>query len=428
MSEQQLQPKISLAPTYQVIFGLSWDAERKNENIDLDLSGVFFSGYGGKMDACYFNKQVTDDESMRLTGDSRDGKEGGYDEQLIINLNAVNEQVAAIIVSISCHSQHILSNIYSGMLDIKDANGVLIHQTSLADLIRFSPGPDDFNSIIGHCVFRDPENPGKWALQPLLKPTYGKTFEDFMEPMRQSLLFLIHPGLMEEFRFQINNEKPFNVTKGQTVNISGLNKIRIGLGWDPLEENSFSADSSDEIDLDASCIMMEGPNVVDTIYYGKKTSNDGSVKHGGDNLTGEGEGDDERIYVELNKVAPNITCLIFTVTIYTDNYTFKDVENEFVRIFDRSSRKEICKYKLDNMSAFDRKNAMIFCKLYRFGNEWRFLAIGEPETGTTAMALKPLMPKYADPMYEPVVHKQNRKKSSKNHKKSKKSKKTKSRR
>jgi hypothetical protein len=64
------------------------------------------------------------------------------------------------------------------------------------------------------------------------------------------------------------------------------------------------------------------------------------------------------------------------------------------------------------MGAFDKKNAMIFCKLYRFGNDWRFLAIGEPEVAQNPGALKSLMAKYADPMYEPIVHKINKKKNS----------------
>src|SRR3990172_10383105 len=198
-----LLQKVSLQATNIIQCGLSWDAEKKNEKIDLDLSGVFFNGFGKTMDAAYFKKLITDDGSMNLTEDSRDGTKSGEDEELKIFLDKIHHEVIAIIISISCHSDHSLKNIYSASINIKDHANIQIHKMSLSDFINSIQDQNDYNSLISYCIFRDPEFNGSWSLQPILKPCYGKTFDDFKEDMRQSLFFLIHPGLMEEFRLEI---------------------------------------------------------------------------------------------------------------------------------------------------------------------------------------------------------------------------------
>jgi tellurium resistance protein TerZ len=385
-------PPISLAATNFVNCGLSWDKELKEEDFDLDISGVLFNGYGKILDAVYFNNLASKDGSINLTQDSRDGVEGGEDEQLMIDLSKVHQDACAVVISVSCHSSHMLNYIQSGLLQLRDHAGAVIHGTPIANV-------GNSTSAVMYCLFRDPADMTKWCLKPIFQPCDGRTFEDFKEVIRRSLCFIINPALMEEARYDINNEHRFNMDKGNALNITGVGEIFMGLGWDP---------EYDGMDLDASCVMMEEDRVVETVFFGHLTSKDGSIRHSGDNISGEGAGDDERIYVELNRVPLNITALIFVVNIYTNNRYFSDVDNEFVRVVNCNSNKTMCKYKLDDMSTFDKRNAMVVCKLFRFGTQWRFLAVGEPEDGRRAQDMLPRMPMYAHPGYMPVVPKVNR--------------------
>ncbi|MGR9036926.1 MAG: TerD family protein, partial [Gammaproteobacteria bacterium] len=148
-----------------------------------------------------------------------------------------------------------------------------------------------------------------------------------------------------------------NLQKGQKISLSkeaggSLSKVIMGLGWDVkksgggLLKGMFGGGGSESIDLDASCVMFNDDNkVVDLIWFRQLKSRDGSVIHTGDNRTGEGEGDDEQIIVELNKVPANVKALVFTVNSFTSQ-TFENVDNAFCRMVDGSTNKEIARYTL----------------------------------------------------------------------------------
>lgn len=188
-----------------------------------------------------------------------------------------------------------------------------------------------------------------------------------------------------------------NLQKGQKISLSkeaggNLNKIVMGLGWDAKKSGGggllgglFSG-GGDSIDLDASCVMFDDNNkVVDTIYFGHLKSKDGSIVHTGDNRTGDGEGDDEQIKVELDKVPASVKALVFTVNSYTGQ-TFDSVDNAFCRLVDAKTNAEIARYTL---SAQGSHTAQIMAKVYRHGGEWKMHAIGENGTGRTIENLLP---------------------------------------
>ena len=105
----------------------------------------------------------------------------------------------------------------------------------------------------------------------------------------------------------------------------------------------------------------------------------GSVRHCGDNLTGAGDGDDEQIIVELNRVPANYTKIVFTVTIYQARerkQQFGMIRNAFIRVVDADNGKELCKFNLSEN--YDGRTAMVFGEVYRHNGEWKFGAIGEP--------------------------------------------------
>lgn len=189
-----------------------------------------------------------------------------------------------------------------------------------------------------------------------------------------------------------------NLQKGQKISLSkeagsSLNKVIMGLGWDAKKTSGGMlgglfgrGGNSDAIDLDASCVLFDGDNkLVETVYFGHLKSRDGSIVHTGDNRTGAGEGDDEQIKVELNKIPAHVKALVFTVNSYTGQ-SFESVENAYCRIVDGSNNQEIARYTL---SAQGSHTAQIMAKVYRHNDEWKMHAIGENGSGRTIENLLP---------------------------------------
>ena len=186
-----------------------------------------------------------------------------------------------------------------------------------------------------------------------------------------------------------------NLEKGQKISLSkeaggNLTKVTMGLGWDAVKKGGMLGglfgSNGGSIDLDASCVMFdEGNKIIDTVWFRQLKSKDGSVVHTGDNLTGEGEGDDEQIIVSLDKVPANIKALVFTVNSFTGQ-TFDSIESAYCRMVDSSNNKEIARYTLSGKGSH---SAQIMAKLYRHNDEWKMHAIGENGFGRTIEALLP---------------------------------------
>lgn len=181
---------------------------------------------------------------------------------------------------------------------------------------------------------------------------------------------------------------PINLSKGQKVDLTkgnpGLKNIMVGLGWDV---NTY--DSGADFDLDAAAFMVgengKCPMDSDFIFYGNLAHASGAVKHMGDNLTGEGDGDDEQIQVDLSKIPANISRIAFTVTIYDADQrrqNFGQVSNAFIRIVDESTGTELIRYDLGE--DFSIETAVVVGELYRHNGEWKFNAIGSGFQGGLA--------------------------------------------
>ena len=173
---------------------------------------------------------------------------------------------------------------------------------------------------------------------------------------------------------------PISLQKGQKVDLTkgnpGLNKIRIGLGWDL---NKY--DGGSDFDLDASAFLLAENGKVssqnDFIFYGNLKSKADAVIHQGDNRTGAGDGDDETMLVELSKIPSEITKIDFTVTIYEAEQrkqNFGQVANAFIRIIDEATNQELIRYDLGE--DFSIETAVVVGEIYRNGSEWKFNAIG----------------------------------------------------
>lgn len=181
---------------------------------------------------------------------------------------------------------------------------------------------------------------------------------------------------------------PINLTKGQKVDLTkknpSLKNIMVGLGWDV---NEF--DSGADFDLDAAAFMLGAngkcPTEKEFVFYGNLEHASGAVKHMGDNLTGEGDGDDEQIEVSLAKIPPNVERIAFTVTIYDAEprrQNFGQVSNSYIRIVDADTDSELIRYDLGE--DFSIETAVVVGELYKHNGEWKFNAIGSGFQGGLA--------------------------------------------
>lgn len=185
---------------------------------------------------------------------------------------------------------------------------------------------------------------------------------------------------------------PINLKKGEKVDLTktnpGLSKIMVGLGWDT---NKY--DGGQSFDLDASVFLLNTQEKVatdsDFIFYGNQTHASNAVKHMGDNRTGDGDGDDEQVFVDLSLVPDSVDRIAFTVTIYEADerhQNFGQVSNAFIRIINEDTDEEIIHYDLGE--DFSIETAVVVGELYRQDSDWKFNAIGSGFQGGLAALCK----------------------------------------
>ena len=179
-----------------------------------------------------------------------------------------------------------------------------------------------------------------------------------------------------------------SLKKGEKIDLTkgnpGLSKLIVGLGWDT---NKY--DGGADFDLDASAFLLgdngKACSDSDFVFYGNLKHSTGAIEHTGDNLTGEGEGDDEVIKVDLSKVPANISKIDFTVTIYEAEkraQNFGQVSNAYIRVVDETTGTELIRYDLGE--DFSVETAVVVGEMYRNNGEWKFNAIGSGFAGGLA--------------------------------------------
>ncbi|AMY18043.1 MULTISPECIES: TerD family protein [Nocardiaceae] len=170
------------------------------------------------------------------------------------------------------------------------------------------------------------------------------------------------------------------LAKGGNVSLSkeapSLTAVSIGLGWD------VRTTSGGAYDLDASAIALDSSRRVLSdeffVFYNNLRSPDGAIEHTGDNRTGEGDGDDESIDVDLAALSPTVDSIVFPVSIHDAEalrQNFGQVVNAFIRVVDKSDGRELARFDLSEDASTE--TAMVFGELYRRNDEWKFRAIGQ---------------------------------------------------
>ena len=384
----------------EVQVGLAWDFV-EGQKIDLDASAVCFSFMGVLRDAAYYNQLSACDGAILHSGDNRDGRIDGYDEFISVNLDAIKNHVSAIVFLVSAYSGGSLDSMESTCCEIKQ-NGQLLASVATSNGQERSTKM----SMMICMLFRHPESQ-RWNLVKLLQPVPSRHFAGCMLQMRSVVDQVLDPGLLGERC--LSHDKTFKMEKGDQLSVpTVMHKLTIGLGWTTTGTN---------LDLDASCLLLQDIDndgdldPLRAVYYGRKE--EPGVKSTGDNLTGEGDGDDEQILIDLDAVDPQITALAVIVTIFTRDKTFAEVPEAYVRLFDQASKHEYARYVMSDGSqpatatiaegaaataegaattanARDN-NALIFCMLVREANSaggWTLLSVGEPCQGRTVFEVK----------------------------------------
>jgi stress response protein SCP2 len=201
-----------------------------------------------------------------------------------------------------------------------------------------------------------------------------------------------------------------NLQKGQRVDLTkgnpGLSKIMVGLGWDPVVNKGGKGGllgslfggggSTASVDCDASVILLDEngklKNNSDVIYFGNLKSGDGSIQHSGDNVTGDGVGDDEQIHIDLSRIPSTVHKLVFAVNIYDcvkRKQHFGMLKNAFIRVVNPANREEMIHYNLTD--DYSGSTSLIVGEIYRNGADWKFAAVGN---GTSAPSLSELVRSY----------------------------------
>lgn len=189
-----------------------------------------------------------------------------------------------------------------------------------------------------------------------------------------------------------------SLTKGQAISLKKnnggtLTRVAMGTGWDGVEKKGgflgFGKGQVD-VDLDASALIFANDKMVDQVWFRQLVSKDGNVVHSGDNRTGDGDGDDETINVDLSRLSPSVTAIVFTVNSFTGK-SFEQVANAYTRLVDLDTNEEIARYSLSDSG---RHTGMIMAVLKRQNDGWQLQAIGERSAGSTFHAMQSEIERY----------------------------------
>lgn len=350
-------------------FDVKWDVS--DAAMDLDASAVCFSSTGAVIDAAYFNNLSACNGGVVHSGDMKRAGGEGFNEQITVNLDKL-DGVRAVMLMLSAYSGGNLSRCESAFVQISAGSTVLACQTVAGRDTGWSTG------LFLGLLFRHPDS-NEWYYKLMSCAVAGRHFSACLVNMRKIVDCVLDPACVGERT--LSQDKCFEMEKGDQLTIPpNIRRLCIGLGW------TGKGDSS--IDLDASCIMLEDIDhdgdldPVDVVYFGDKRKR--GVYSSGDNMSGAGDGDDEQLHVDLNAVPATLGALAFIVQVYSSAYSFADIEESYVRLFNPSNNHVFAKFKLTEQLT---KRGVVFCMLLRDHedhNTWRLVSLGQECDGSTA--------------------------------------------
>eukprot|EP00930_Biecheleria_cincta_P028463 TRINITY_DN19869_c0_g1_i1.p1 TRINITY_DN19869_c0_g1~~TRINITY_DN19869_c0_g1_i1.p1 ORF type:complete len:395 (-),score=70.30 TRINITY_DN19869_c0_g1_i1:65-1249(-) len=336
-------------------FGVSWDTIG-TRTVDIDLQCVVVDNAGTIIDCAYYNnlKAV---RAITHSGDERVGLQGRIAEMVWANLQRMPSNVALLVFVVAAYSGGSLQDVANGRLHVveeKESNEV-----ALFEMERSAASVDIVAAMFRHGV--------GWKMRLIDLPAEnGKHFMDILPLLGQVIRDFIPSAPPRQ-------KVAFAMEKGGVLDLpAGLARITVGLGWD-VDEG--------ECDIDVSAVLMDGNGQeLEAVFFGRLESEEHGIRHSGDNLTGEGEGDDEQIVVNLERIGSQVQQVVFCVNIYTPGRTFSQVAHPYCRVVDNASGSELCRYMLRDAGS---QKGLIIARISReLGSRWGFHALGLPGCGT----------------------------------------------
>eukprot|EP01083_Nonionella_stella_P026701 73563_1 len=369
---QSTQKEVQLDPSIKAVTcGIAWDFFDKK--IDLDVTVVALDTYSFEMDVAYYNQLSILDGSIVHSGDEKSGIAKGDNEQIKIHLTNLPQR---------CRSLWFIVNAFEtgDFTDVETAQFTLYEGNDLSKRLYSYGIGMAFKStaiLIGALSVDDPYSDQKrWSFKMIEARGRGRNFVESKYILLKNLNLLYDDAILME-RPRDRNQK-YDLKKGDLYVVHpNIVNLSVGLGWDS------SSRSDVDIDVDASVIIFNKTyETTDIVYFGMKDYV-GAVVHGGDNLTGAGEGDDEVIKINLDKLDANeeadVLCAV--INVYSDGCSFRNVTNCFVRLM-ADTNQELCRF---NLSGGYNTPAMVMCHLNKRENGcWALVTDGIGCGGNTA--------------------------------------------
>jgi tellurium resistance protein TerD len=352
---------------------LSWSIHEGCAAVDLDVSAVCFSSKGSLVDAAYYNQLTAVNGAVVHGGDCRGKDKNNFSETVKIALGGL-EGVSVIVFLVSAFTDGCLEACESATCKVLHDSDVLAKMSNT----RLQMGTSA--SLMLFMLFKHPDTQ-LWSFAEIRKPVNGRHFYACLTKMRYEVDMVIDPE--SYFARSFSDDKTFEMEKGDQLSIPcKVHKLLVGLGWTPRIDGV-------EIDLDAACVMLTRNAAGQLTPYDLSNGEPAStirpgVQHCGDNTTGEGDGDDEEIVLDLTQVEPNVAALAIVVTIFNKKFTFGDIHDSYVRLVDYDTDHVYAKFTLGDTLV---KSGVVLCLLERGtapADPWTLMTVGEEVDAKTA--------------------------------------------
>mmetsp|Transcript_10021 Transcript_10021/g.22483 ORF Transcript_10021/g.22483 Transcript_10021/m.22483 type:complete len:440 (+) Transcript_10021:65-1384(+) len=343
--EQPINPNVQ-----KLGIGLSWD--RGGCSVDVDLQAVLVDRKGSIVDAVYYNN-LKALGCVTHSGDEQTGDRAGIDECIWATLKKVPQTIVMMIFIVAAYGHGHLRDAANGTVHILEDN-------KKNEVLRYPLQKSNKEVDIVLNLIRNSN--GEWIYRILDGPGQeGRHFMDILEPCLGNLIREVIPSAPKR------QKVAFAMDKGDVLDLPAskeVGQISARLGWDVSGEGV-------DLDVSAVCFAKDGRDV-GAVFFGN--TEEWGISHSGDNLTGEGAGDDEVIFVDLAKVPEEIDQIFFSVNIYSKGMTFERVSNAYCRICDAEGS-ELARYMLREGKG---ESGLMIARLFRerTGHRWGFQALG----------------------------------------------------
>jgi len=372
--------KVQLELRYgqQLELGLQWQAFPGAPVIDLDASAVCLGADGQLVDAAFYNQLSACGKCILHSGDNKTGEGDGDDELIQIDVGKLpHSGSCTVILCVFAFKGGALQDMDGVNIFLRGKTKGSKKASQLAKVWLTGQSVGDGATGAAIAAVYSPDKGATWFAKRLGSPCAGTNFQEGLEDLRACAFAADVVCGVPPYATVVSMDRTFNMKKGDLAALplgmfrSG-DDVFVGLGW--------TCPSS--LDLDASVAIKRKDGSLETVVNYQNLKYGNFVKHSGDNTTGAGSGDDEKIMIDLDTMPNQVESLWVTVNIYSEGRSFREVKDSYVRLCASSNGHELARYTLDSSVS---SRGIVFCKLSTGGpTTWYMEALGLPCDGPTA--------------------------------------------